>query len=58
MKWRDQWQLSFRNIFSAPVRSLLTVLGMSIGIGAILAVSDAGHGGTESGQGRNDPAGH
>ena len=38
MKWRDQWQLSFRNIFSAPVRSLLTVLGMSIGIGAILAV--------------------
>ena len=42
MKWRDQWQLSFRNIFSAPVRSLLTVLGMSIGIGAILAVLTLG----------------
>ena len=55
MKWRDQWQLSFRNIFSAPVRSLLTVLGMSIGIGAILAVLTLG---TEPGQGRNDPAGH
>ena len=42
MKWRDQWQLSFRNIFSAPVRSLLTVLGMSIGIVAILAVLTLG----------------
>ena len=42
MKWRDQWQLRFRNIFSAPVRSLLTVLGMSIGIGAILAVLTLG----------------
>ena len=42
MKWCDQWQLSFRNIFSAPVRSLLTVLGMSIGIGAILAVLTLG----------------
>ena len=42
MKWRDPWQLSFRNIFSAPVRSLLTVLGMSIGIGAILAVLTLG----------------
>ena len=42
MKWRDQWQLSFRNIFAAPVRSLLTVLGMSIGIGAILAVLTLG----------------
>lgn len=42
MKWRNQWQLSFRNIFSAPVRSLLTVLGMSIGIGAILAVLTLG----------------
>ena len=42
MKGRDQWQLSVRNIFSAPVRSLLTVLGMSIGIGAILAVLTLG----------------
>lgn len=42
MKWRDQWRLSFRNIFAAPVRSLLTVLGMSIGIGAILAVLTLG----------------
>lgn len=42
MKWRDQWQLSFRNIFAAPVRSLLTMLGMSIGIGAILAVLTLG----------------
>lgn len=42
MKWREQWRFSFRNIFAAPVRSLLTVLGMSIGIGAILAVLTLG----------------
>ena len=42
MKWRDQWQLSFRNIFSAPVRSQLTVIAISIGIGAILAVLTLG----------------
>lgn len=45
MKRIDFWKLSFLNIFATPTRSVLTVLGMAIGIGAILAVltlSDAG----------------
>lgn len=45
MKRYDFWKLSFQNIFATPTRSILTVLGMAIGIGAILAVltlSDAG----------------
>lgn len=42
MKWKDRWSLSLRNIFSAPARSLLTVLGMAIGVGAILAVLTLG----------------
>ncbi len=47
MKWREQWRFSFRNLFAAPVRSLLTVLGMSIGIGAILAVLTLGTAGRD-----------
>lgn len=45
MKRYDLWKLSFLNVLTTPMRSLLTVLGMAIGIGAILAVltlSDAG----------------
>lgn len=38
MKRYDFWKLSLLNIFAAPARSVLTVLGMAIGIGAILAV--------------------
>ena len=37
MKWRDLWKLSLLNLFSAPVRSMLTVLGIAIGAGAVLA---------------------
>lgn len=47
MKWREQWRFSFRNLFAALVRSLLTVLGMSIGIGAILAVLTLGTAGRD-----------
>ena len=47
MKWREQWRFSFRNLFAAPMRSLLTVLGMSIGIGAILAVLTLGTAGRD-----------
>ncbi|MFR5854080.1 MAG: hypothetical protein ACLUE8_06995 [Lachnospiraceae bacterium] len=52
MKWRDQWQLSFRNIFAAPVRSLLTVAGNVHRHRGDSGGVDAGHGGTESGQGQ------
>ncbi|MDD6143545.1 MAG: ABC transporter permease [bacterium] len=45
MKRRDLWRLSLLNVFAAPVRSLLTVLGMAIGIGAILAVLTLGEAG-------------
>lgn len=38
VKRYDFWKLSLLNIFAAPARSVLTVLGMAIGIGAILAV--------------------
>lgn len=51
MKRYDLWKLSFVNIFSTPTRSVLTVLGMAIGIGAILAVltlGDAGKSQVES----------
>ena len=47
MKWREQWRFSFRNLFAAPVRSLLMVLGMSIVIGAILAVLTLGTAGRD-----------
>ena len=45
MKMQDLWRLSVRNIFAAPLRSFLTVLGMAIGIGAILAVLTLGEAG-------------
>ncbi len=45
MKRYDFWRLSLRNIFAAPARSVLTVLGMAIGIGAILAVLTLGDAG-------------
>lgn len=45
MKKVDLWKLCMLNVFAAPVRSLLTVLGMAIGIGAILAVLSLGEAG-------------
>jgi len=45
MKRLDLWKLSLLNVFASPVRSLLTVLGMAIGIGAILAVVTLGEAG-------------
>lgn len=45
MKRYDFWKLSLLNIFAAPARSVLTVLGMAIGIGAILAVITLGDAG-------------
>ncbi len=45
MRKRDLWQLSLCNIFSTPTRSFLTVLGMAIGIGAILTVLTLGNAG-------------
>lgn len=41
----DLWKMSLMNIFSAPMRSALTVIGMAIGIGAILAVITLGDAG-------------
>ena len=45
MKRLDLWKLSLLNVFTSPVRSLLTILGMAIGIGAILAVITLGEAG-------------
>ena len=45
MKRYGFWKLSLLNIFAAPARSVLTVLGMAIGIGAILAVITLGDAG-------------
>ncbi len=45
MTYVDFWKLSLRNIFAAPVRSALTILGMAIGIGSILAVLTLGDAG-------------
>ena len=45
MRRYDFWKLSLLNIFAAPARSVLTVLGMAIGIGAILAVITLGDAG-------------
>lgn len=45
MKRYDLWKLSFLNIFATPTRSVLTILGMAIGIGAILAVLTLGDAG-------------
>ncbi|MDD3410379.1 MAG: ABC transporter permease, partial [Eubacteriales bacterium] len=45
MKRGDFWKLSLLNVTASPVRSLLTVLGMAIGVGAILAVLTLGDAG-------------
>ena len=45
MRRKDLWKLSLLNVFSSPVRSLLTVLGIAIGIGAVLAVLTLGDAG-------------
>ncbi len=45
MKAQDLWKLSLLNVLTTPMRSLLTVLGMAIGIGAILAVLTLGDAG-------------
>lgn len=45
MKTLDLWKLSLRNVLASPVRSLLTVLGIAIGAGAILAVLTLGEAG-------------
>ena len=45
MKRKDLWKLSLLNVFSLPLRSLLTVLGIAIGIGAVLAVLTLGEAG-------------
>ena len=45
MKSHDFWKLSLRNVFSSPLRSALTVLGMAVGVGAILAVITLGEAG-------------
>lgn len=45
MKRFDLWKLSLLNVFSCPVRSLLTVLGFAIGVAAILAVLTLGDAG-------------
>jgi len=45
MKQKDLWKLSLLNVFASPLRSILTVLGMAIGVGAILAVLTLGDAG-------------
>ncbi len=45
MKRCDFWKLSLLNVFAAPLRSSLTVLGFSIGVAAILAVITLGDAG-------------
>lgn len=45
MRLRDAVRLAAVNIFQTPMRSVLTVLGLAIGIGAILAVLTLGDAG-------------
>lgn len=45
MKLRDAAHLAWINIFQTPMRSVLTVLGLAIGIGAILTVMTLGNAG-------------
>lgn len=45
MRGRDILGLSLKSIFQTPVRSVLTVLGLSIGIGAIVAITAIGDAG-------------
>ena len=42
MKRFDFWRLGLLNVVASPLRSMLTVLGMAIGVGAILAVLTLG----------------
>ena len=42
MRIKDAVTFSWQNIFQAPMRSLLTVLGLAIGVGAILTVLSLG----------------
>lgn len=45
MKLKDALGLSWMNIFQTPMRSILTILGLAIGIGAILTVLSLGSAG-------------
>lgn len=45
MKRFDLLKLSFLNVFSVPIKSLLTVLGFAIGVAAVLAVLTLGEAG-------------
>ena len=45
MRGRDLWRLSFENVFAAPVRTGLTILGMAIGIASVLSVLALGNAG-------------
>ncbi len=45
MRKQEFWKLGIWNILSSPMRSFLTVLGMAIGVGAILAVLTLGDAG-------------
>lgn len=45
MNGKDAFKLSINNIVTSPLRSMLTVMGMAIGIGAILAVLTLGDAG-------------
>lgn len=47
MKTLDLWKLCLRNLAASGLRTCLTVLGMAIGIGAILAVLALGNAGQE-----------
>ncbi len=47
MKLRDAIHLAAVNIFQTPMRSILTVLGLAIGIGAILSVLTLGDAGQQ-----------
>ena len=47
MKFKDAVHLAAVNIFQTPLRSILTVLGLAIGIGAILSVLTLGDAGQQ-----------
>lgn len=44
MLWRDVFTLVFRSIVSSPMRSLLTALGIAIGIAAVALLTSIGEG--------------
>ena len=47
MKRKDFWKLSFLNVLSTPLRSVLTITGFAVGVAAILAVLTLGDAGKE-----------